>query len=171
MGQCIYYKLKRASLDNVPSQVSPQGICKVIKVYDADTCTCAIYSSTKIVRVPIRLIGIDAPELKRQKKNPLSLLEKKAAMRSRAKLLSLVTTKEVPLDFTGKSDFLCQISRKLLRLESKGYDKYGRVLGRLYDGDICLNDVLLEKKWVRMYDGKTRKNWSKKDLNNILKLV
>ena len=31
MGQCIYYKLKRASLNNVPSQAPPQGLSKSLK--------------------------------------------------------------------------------------------------------------------------------------------
>ena len=50
------------------------------------------------------------------------------------------------------------------------FDKYGRILAKLYDKDLCINDELVKNGWVRRYDGSTRQPWTKKELKNILSL-
>ena len=174
MGNCVFKRsaeqsLRTATADTVPAVQSPSGWCKVIDAYDADTCRCAIQTAEGMVWFTVRLVGLDAPE-RRPKKGILHDLEKKAAMRARAKLLTLVCDEGcLSLTFSEPSaKEVCAKSRKLVRLESQGFDKYGRVLGTLHDGNVCINRVLVDGKWARPYDGSTRREWTKEELAAML---
>ena len=166
--------LKRATFDSVDVFEPPSGFCKVLDAYDADTCRVALpMNDGTLSKFTIRLVGIDAPERKPSKKSPLHDLEKEAAMRCRAKFLQLVTEPgSFNLDFKEvNAREICGKSKKIIRLEGHMFDKYGRILAKLYDKDICINDILIEKGWVRKYDGTTRKPWTRKELEKILSLA
>lgn len=175
MGNCISAfsssreALRTATADSVPAVQPPSGWCKVIDAYDADTCRCAFQTAEGMAWFTVRLVGLDAPE-RRPKKGILHDLEKKAAMRSRAKLLTLVCDSgALSLTFSEPSaKGVCAKSRKLVRLESQGFDKYGRVLGTLHDGNVCINRALVDGQWARAYDGSTRQEWTKAELAAIL---
>lgn len=166
--------LKRATFDSVDVFEPPSGFCKVLDAYDADTCRVALpMNDGSLSKFTIRLVGIDAPERKPLKNSPLHDLEKKAAMRCRAKFLQLVTESgSFDLDFKeANARSICGKSKKIIRLEGHMFDKYGRILAKLYDKDCCINDTLVKKGWVRKYDGTTRKPWTKKELEKILSLA
>jgi len=46
---------------------------------------------------------------------------------------------------------LCRkmVMNKSVTIEPMGHDRWGRMLGRIYVGDLCLNDELLDKGYAR----------------------
>lgn len=110
---------------------------RVIKVYDADTIIISSklpYDESPLYRLSVRLIGIDAPEIKG---GGVSEEEKEAA--------------KVARDFVYKLVF-----NKYITLENVENEKYGRILADVYIGDIHLNELLLKERYVVKYDGKTK---------------
>jgi micrococcal nuclease len=104
---------------------------KVVNVYDGDTCTCVFNTyGLGLYKHSVRLVGIDTPEIKG--KTPE---EKKAAMAVR--------------DFV-KDKILGQI----VKLECRGSDKYGRVLGVITcpTGEV-LNELLVSNGMALKYEG------------------
>ena len=104
---------------------------KVISVYDGDTCTCVFDTyGLGLYKHRIRLSGIDTPEIRGK-----SLEEKKTAITVR--------------DFVRE-----KILGKIVNLECKGSDKYGRVLGVITcpSGEI-LNELLISNGMALKYDG------------------
>jgi micrococcal nuclease len=112
--------------------------CKCVKVYDGDTITV----STKIInnqimpipyKFSVRLMGIDAPEIKGGGMN-----EKLCAIRTRDELRN-------------------KILGKIIRLEIvQTPEKWGRILAKVFldDEDIC--QWLLDTKMAVPYEGKTK---------------
>ena len=179
MGQCITNQtekrdsLRSATYESVDVFEPPSGLCKVLDAYDADTCRVALpMADGTLAKFTVRLVGIDAPERKPAKNSKLHDLEKAAAMRCRAKFLTMVTEEGVfDIDFMDtQARKGCGESKKIIRLEGHMFDKYGRILAKLYDKDVCINDELVRTGWVRSYDGSTRQPWTKKELKGILSL-
>lgn len=118
---------------------------KVIKVYDGDTITIASklpYNESPLYRFPVRLNGIDTPEMKGK---DVSDEEKEAAKEAREFVYKLVYNKYV-------------------RLENVKNEKYGRILADVYVDDINLNEELLKRRYAVKYDGCTKSkpsSWSK----------
>jgi micrococcal nuclease len=110
---------------------------KVIKVYDGDTITIAAklpYKESPLYRLPVRLNGIDTPEIKGK---DISNEEKEAAKLAR--------------DFVANLVF-----GKYVRLENVQNEKYGRILADVYINDIHLNDLLIRERYAVKYDGGTK---------------
>ena len=123
--------------DNTPYfSIEGEHICKCVSVYDGDTITVAIkfIEFNKIYKFRIRLLGIDAPEIKSKNED-----EKKKAVLVRDYLRSNV------LD-------------KIIKLKCEKFDKYGRLLAWVYllNSDKSVNDILIEKKYAKPYDGGAR---------------
>ena len=188
MGQCISsvsmcqynrprynnQRLKQATFDSVDVFEPPSGKCKVLDAYDVDTMRVALpMPDGTLAKFTIRLLHVDGPERKPSKSSTLHDLEKQAAMRCRAKVLTMVTNTITSLDFTEASaKDECGKSTKILRMDGKMFDKYGRILATLHTtgkNGFCINQRLIDEGWVRSYEGGTRKPWTKKELNNILK--
>lgn len=141
-------------------------VAKIVDVYDADTVTVALELEGRVVRVPVRITGLDTPEIRPRRSSSLRLLEARAARRSRDALVSMCTG--VPLSGRQTRRSIRAVlgdSGRLVRLEPSGFDKYGRVLGdiRLDDG-ISLCDRLLSEGWARAYDGGARSPWTEEAL-------
>lgn len=101
---------------------------KVISVYDGDTIRCDIDLgfSTTLSNQSIRLYGIDTPEVRGE--------EREKGLKVRDVLRELILGKDVIIQ-TIK--------------DTKG--KYGRWLGRVYLGDMCVNDFLIESGYAQPY--------------------
>jgi len=120
---------------------------RVIKVYDADTITIATKIPFKsdeapLYRFSVRLNGIDAPEIKGK---GITDQEKTAANEAQQFVSNLILNKYVTL-------------------KNVQNEKYGRILADVYIGDIHLNSLLLQERYVVPYDGGTKKkpdSWSK----------
>ncbi|MDX9715064.1 MAG: thermonuclease family protein [Dissulfurispiraceae bacterium] len=102
---------------------------RVTQVHDGDTVSIRISSFKKIPAKTerVRLIGIDAPEIKQE---PWGRRSKKQLK-----------------DFIGKSDWIVSIE---LDLEQR--DKYGRILGYLWDKKgRCINMLMVETGYAMAY--------------------
>lgn len=92
-----------------------KGWCRVLSVYDGDTMTVAIPLEGKPYKFSIRLEGIDTPEMKGESKAD--------AIAARNRLIDLITG-------GGKNNF--KMSLYLVWFECCGFDKYRRLLGKVY---------------------------------------
>lgn len=121
-------------------------LCRVIDVYDGDTCTILYHLDNKIVsRTSLRLAGIDTPEMKS------NTLEGTVATRIRDHVRN-------------------KILDKILYVKFKKIDKYGgRIVGDLYlDDNTTLSEYLLQKKYALPFDGNTKKTaWQQSYLQSI----
>ena len=91
---------------------------KVVKVYDGDTCQINTYINTQIHRFNVRLDGYDSPELK-----STNLIEESYAKVSKKVLSELIMD-------------------KIVLLKCSDFDKYGRILGRIYINNTSNNELL-----------------------------
>ena len=99
-------------------------ICRIVSVYDGDTCTAMFKLNKKMVKFKIRMLGYDSPEMRPRINTPNrdEIIEK--AKSAKEALLSKVLNKKVLLK-CGK------------------WDKYGRLLGTLYVNNQNINEWML----------------------------
>jgi micrococcal nuclease len=115
--------------------VPPVTDGKVIKVYDGDTITVAAklpIAKSPVYRFPVRLTGIDSPEIKGKSDAEITLAKK-----SRDALSELILEKNV----------------KLVNVST---EKYGRLLADVYIEGIHVNRWMLDNKYAIPYDGGTK---------------
>lgn len=131
---------------------------RVINVYDGDTITIARrvfigFFSTKVVLFKVRLEGIDCPEIRGSLEN-----EKHIALIAKQFLSSMILNKKVKLDISG-------------------YDKYGRILAKVFFKNQNISELFLSLGLAIEYDGKTKKqvNWlelvKEKSPNLLIKAI
>ena len=114
--------------------------CRVVRIVDGDTVDLMINLGFDLfTKKRVRLYGIDAPETRTR-----DLDEKQKGFRTKARLHELIL---------GKADFLDDAR---VDLESHDWDKYGRVLGTLWVGDLNINRQLVVEGLAREYDGGKR---------------
>lgn len=128
-------ELDKITYSNTVPFVPPITSGKVIKVYDGDTITIASKLSNVsdiIYRFPVRLNGIDTPEIKGK-----TITEKELAKKARDALSVLIMD-------------------KIVTLKNVSTEKYGRLLADVYLGDLCLNEWMLTNNYAVKYDGGTK---------------
>ena len=114
---------------------------KVVDVYDGDTITIVIFNKFSFEKHKLRMYGYDSPEMKPKldKENRNHEIEK---------------AKEAKQFI---SDLLLN---KIVTFESMGYDKYGRLLGKIYTDNLCskhdVNQLMLDKGHGYAYYGGTK---------------
>jgi endonuclease YncB( thermonuclease family) len=112
---------------------------RVIKVYDADTITVASklpYKGSLLYRFPVRLNGINAPEIKGK---GISENEKTAAKNAQQFVSNLILN-------------------KFVKLENIKTEKYGRLLADVYINGVNLNQLLINEGYAIEYNGGTKNN-------------
>ena len=72
--------------------------CKVVNVYDADTCKVVFYLNDELIKYTIRLKGIDTPEMKPPSSDKNRKIQIKQAKRSRNRLIQLSTDCDLELE-------------------------------------------------------------------------
>jgi micrococcal nuclease len=110
--------------------LSSAGLFKVVRVYDGDTIKAVGHD----IEIKVRLVGIDAPETakrKRQSGQPFG-------RRAEKYLVGLVLNKFVDI---------------------KGYgsDRYGRILAEIYFGDKNINLEMVKTGHAEVYSGRPPK--------------
>ena len=112
---------------------------KVIKVYDGDTITIAtqlynggLVPKKEMYKFNVRLNGIDTPEIKSS-----NVAEHTLAIIARDALSTLVMG-------------------KVVRLEDISYDKYGRLLSKVFLDDIDVCKWLIDNNYAVIYNGGTK---------------
>lgn len=96
-------------------------VCKVVSVYDGDTIKVCFYHNNVINRWNIRLLGLDTPELRPSRKIVNRDDEIKKAKGSRDYLKSILLTPDE------------NNQPKLFYLKCNDFDKYGRLLGEIFE--------------------------------------
>lgn len=120
--------------------------CKCVKVYDGDTCTMVFFYQDKPYKFRVRLAEIDTPEIKSD--NPL---EKQQGLICKNRLFQLI------------GNDLCYIV-------CQGFDKYGRLLAKLYNDEtktFYYNQMLLDEGLAYEYKGGKRKDFNEWFNKNI----
>lgn len=115
-------------------------ITKIISVYDGDTFRADLDCQEEIFckNIPIRLKGIDAPEMKGKCKK-----EKALAIKARDYLRGKLEDED-----------------EIIELRNIERGKYFRIVGDLYVGDINISLFMSYKNLVTIYDGgKKTKDW------------
>lgn len=137
-----------------------QGVddeARVVSVHDGDTLKVLLpipWAGGVIRRVTLRLLGVDAPEIR-----TLDLAEKGLANRARDRVLSWLapdlfgSRRGHPLT-DAEVEAVLHTNVVLARVQCAGADKYGRCLATVRrNGHGCINDILLEEGYASEYDG------------------
>ena len=145
-------------------------LCRVVDIYDGDSCTCVLPLFDSYYKFTIRLADIDACEM-----NSKSDTNKELANKARICLFELVTV----TNSKSKLKIDPNISRKdmrallnenvfLIRILCGKFDKYGRLLAHLFKSDELkiptiidiekksFNHKLIIKKLAYKYEGATK---------------
>lgn len=136
-----YSELLKCDKNNTPFYTlnGHEYVCKCVSVYDGDSITVVFMPQglDKFYKYKIRLTGIDTPEIRTKNEN-----EKKKAILVR--------------------DFLREkILNKIITIKCENFDKYGRLLAKVYMiGETKnINDIMIEKKYAYAYDGETKQKY------------
>ena len=131
-------------------------IGRIVNIYDGDTLDIVILLNDIPQRFKVRLYGIDTPEL-----HPLKSIFNKNeiisnALNSRNYLLHMITDIDYSENLEYTKDYIISTlkdCKNLINIEFMGKEKYGRILAKLYKGDICINDELIRCKLAKPYFG------------------
>ena len=133
----LHDKLKDIDYKDTKTFYHKITYCKCVKVYDGDTITIATILSTTepylVNRFSVRIMGIDAPEIKGGSDN-----EKALAVISREALRKKILGKMIRLEIIEEPE------------------KWGRILAKVYldDEDIC--KYMLDNNYAVPYSGGTK---------------
>lgn len=109
--------------------IPPITIGKVIQVYDGDTFTIAVYLFGEIYRFPVRLYGIDTPEIR----------TKDSKMKTRA--------------ISARDALSSLIMNKIVELKNVEYEKYGRLMAHVYVDGLNVNEWMIQQGYGVVYMG------------------
>ena len=127
-------------------------ICKVVDVYDGDTCRVVFNHGNTFNKWTIRMNGYDTPEMRPSKSLPNRDEIKKNAVASRDYLKSLIMNESDQLVYIHCGDF----------------DKYGRLLGEIYvnnptiqsndqEENPSVNSLMVKNNYGYVYHGGAKK--------------
>ena len=144
MGLCISY-LEKQNLEKYDdSSVELFSLnnkivyAKIVKVYDGDTCYAVFMLNGKPVKFHIRMEGYDSPEMK--------------------PLLKILNREKVIIDAKlAKTELEKIVLNKIVKLHCGTWDKYGRLLAKLYINELCVNSHMIENGFGYEYFGGTKK--------------
>lgn len=137
-------------VSNVPNK-NIKTPARISKILDGDTIKVVTYLGQIPFSFSIRVNGIDAPESTLRDKKT-TLLQKEAGLLVKAYVIELFKDHDCP-------DIILY-----------DLDKYGgRYMGDLFLKSGCsLSKHLIEKKYVKAYDGGTKDEWKECELNAIV---
>lgn len=137
-------KLQSCTNDNIQEfgfYNNETKLVKVIDVYDGDTITIALCidktdcNARSIYKFKVRMYGYNTEEIRQPKNEPNREEKKQWAIYQRDWVIE-------------------RILNKIVLLECLGYDKYGRILGKVYldnNKTQCLNDIIVQKNIATKY--------------------
>jgi len=156
--------------------------CKVVNVYDADTCRAVFFLNGELVKYTIRLKGVDSPEIRPPSSDKYRHFQITAAKQSRNRLIQLCTDCELEIESElskSKIQKLINDNKKIIKIKCEEFDKYGRLLASLYtDIDrysvdeesvnkekvlnklFNINHKLIDEGFAYEYDGGTKKKFN-----------
>ena len=119
-------------------------LCKVVDIYDGDTCRVVFNHNGCINKWNVRMNGYDSPEMRPSRSLPNREEIKKKAVESKEFLRSLVANS----------------AEQLVYVKCGGFDKYGRLLGELYvnlEDEKSVNQQMIDNGHGYEYHGGTKK--------------
>ena len=126
-----------SKIDNTVKPFTLEGVKiqgKVVKVYDGDTVHIVFPVFGKMYKWNCRISRIDTPELRTKNE------------------------KEKKYGYIVKDILLKRIMDKVVNVECGDFDKYGRLLVEIDDGE-NISDWLISNRYAFEYDGGTKQNW------------
>jgi endonuclease YncB( thermonuclease family) len=127
------------------SFVGKTFFARPINIYDGDTFS-IIFLHKDVIKYRCRCIDYDSPEMKPSLSNPNREKEKALAVNAKNRFTELLTKHESGLVF----------------VECFEFDKYGRILVRVYNmiDTKSINEIMIEEGHGKIYDGgKKDTNW------------
>lgn len=140
MGNCLCCEdvaLRRLEADSVPlfSLDGHTYRCRVVDVYDGDTITIVFRRRREWLKMHVRMLGYDSPEMKPRLMAPNRDEIKRRAVAARDALRGLCLN-------------------RLVTAQCGKWDKYGRLLATIYtDTGVNVNAWMLEQRHGVPYDG------------------
>lgn len=137
-------------------------IGKVVEMYDGDTCKIVLMNNNKLEKYNCRLLGLDTPEMKPPLTKENRDVEIFNAHKCRNRLLQLITSCSCNIDsIINKKDCvkLIDTNTKVIKVECYEFDKYGRLLVKLYpenESVESVNQILVNENYAKSYDGGTK---------------
>lgn len=115
MFSCFFPRLLRKDITTPIFSLDKKIlVCKVVDIYDGDTCKVVFKYKREYNKWTIRMYGYDSPEIKVSKKIKEREKIKQLGLNAREHLIELIT------------------KQKLLYIRCYHFEKYGRLLGELY---------------------------------------
>ena len=119
-------------------------VCKVVDIYDGDTCRVVFNHNGFINKWNIRMNGYDTPEMRPSKSLPNREEIKTKAKESKNYLKSLISN----------------TPEQLVYLKCGNFDKYGRLLGEIFiekNDTTSVNQMMVSNGYGYEYHGGTKK--------------
>ena len=123
---------------------------KVVDVYDGDTCTVVFKYNNELIKYKVRCSGYDSPEMRPSKNLINRDVEIVKATYARNYFINQVTNIKIP-ENSSKVDL--DNNTKIIKMNCKGFDKYGRILGEFIVDGININEQMIKQKYGYSYDG------------------
>ena len=114
-------------------------LCKVVDVYDGDTCKVVFDLNGCLNKWNVRMEGYDSPEIRISKNDPEREEKKKKAIEAKKYFKNLVMN-----------------DNQLVYIKCGKFDKYGRLLGKIYlnkNDTISVNELMINQKYGYVYYG------------------
>ena len=157
--------LKKKLLDcqdcniNTFSLNGKEFICKIVNVYDADTCRAVFFLNGDLVKYTIRLLGVDSPEIRPPSKDKYRKYQIIEAKKSRNRLIQLSTdcNIEVNSEFTkNKIQKMINNNKKLVKIKC---DDGGGMKGREIE------------RWNQSLNYKNTDDYLKQFTNELINII
>jgi len=134
---------------------SLHGYCtyaRVVDLHDGDTITVVIPYQSKWTKFNVRLYGIDTCEI-----NSTNETCKKLALQARDTLFEYITKEKPPSDMSSKAvRYYFSKNVNIVWIECLNFDKYQRLLAKVWANDTLLSDVLVRMNLAYPYYGNKR---------------
>jgi endonuclease YncB( thermonuclease family) len=177
MGTCIsYIKNNPQSATELLESIDPKTVPKVPfqdqiiyarieEIYDGDTVKIIILFGDLPVKLSLRILGIDTPEIKHGEGRLPE--EHHAAIKVRDYMRSLFQrTDKKTTSFISSVEKSNIFRLNIAKICIRDWDKYGgRVLGDLFlpTGE-NVSEILISGGWARPYRGEKKKAWTLEEL-------
>ena len=139
-------KLYENDIQDYFSFVGKTFFARPINIYDGDTFSIIFLHNNNVIKYRCRCVDYDSPEMKPSLSNPNRDKEKALAVIAKNRFTELLTKHEYGLVF----------------VECFEFDKYGRILVRVYNmiDTKSINEIMVEEGHGKCYDGgKKDTNW------------
>jgi micrococcal nuclease len=115
-------------------------LCKVVDIYDGDTCKVVFDLNNCLYKWNIRMTGYDSPEIRMSKDDPEREEKKLKGLEARDYLRNLILN-------------------KIVYIKCGNFDKYGRLLGTIFINKkdiVSVNELMINHNFGYIYNGGTK---------------